>query len=181
MSARSSFPEYKGKRFDGNFSNFQQWGMELGNNISQPLFYESPDLKPANQKFWSAAAMAHMQYLDVIPSCQEGDWDQWDMQKLINDTNAKTPGRISPAMEAQLLKVELDLGEHCQHWKFVQQTLFTQLNQALENKTVLFSIDISSDSFPFSRAMKILRTQICPSSSKAIALKSKIFPTSSIL
>ena len=60
--------------------------------------------------------MALMSFLDTIPECTDVDWNTWDMQRLIDATNAKTPGRITPVMEAQLIKVELDLGEHCQHW-----------------------------------------------------------------
>ena len=62
--------------------------------------------------------MALMSFLDKIPNCTEVDWNTWDMQDLINATNAKKPGRIDPDMEARLLKVEIDLGEHCQHWSW---------------------------------------------------------------
>ena len=57
-----------------------------------------------NPPFQSVSAMALMQFLDSIPQCTEDDWDGWDMQDLIDDTNAKLPGRITPVMEAQLLK-----------------------------------------------------------------------------
>jgi hypothetical protein len=55
--------------------------------------------------------MALMSFLDTIPQCTEVDWNTWDMQARIDTTNAKTTRRINPSMEAQLLKVELDLGE----------------------------------------------------------------------
>ena len=83
------------------------------NFFTQPFYYESSQLNPPSQKHWSVSAMALMQFLDSIPQCTEDDWDGWDMQDLIDDTNAKLPGRITPVMEAHLLKVELDLGEHC--------------------------------------------------------------------
>ncbi len=59
--------------------------------------------------------MALMSFLDKISNCTEVDWNTWDMQDLINATNAKKPGRFDSVMEALLLKVEIDLGEHCQH------------------------------------------------------------------
>ncbi len=71
------------------------------------------------------------------------------MQALIDAIDTKTPGRITPAMEAQLLKVELDLCEHCQHWSSVQHSLFSVLSQAVSNTSVLDKIDSSSNSFPF--------------------------------
>ena len=52
---------------------------------------------------------------------------------LIDDTNVKRPGHITPTMAGQLLKVELDLGEYCHHWTFAQQSLFSQLLQAMED------------------------------------------------
>jgi hypothetical protein len=63
------------------------------------------------------------------------------MHALIDTTNAKTPGRITPAMEAQLLKVELDLGEYFQYWSSVQRSLFLVLSQAVSNSSVLVNID----------------------------------------
>jgi hypothetical protein len=98
-----------------------------------------------------------MSFLDTIPECTDVDWNTWDMQVLIDATNAKTLGRITPAMEAQLLKVELDLGEHCQHWSSVQKTLFSVLSHAVSSTFVLDNIDSSTNSFPFSRAIKIFR------------------------
>jgi hypothetical protein len=96
--------------------------------------------------------MALMSFLDTIPNGNENDWNTWDMQDLIDDTNAKTPERITPAMEAQLIKVELDFGEQCQHLSSVQGIF-----QAVLNTSVLDNIDSMIDSFPFSRAIKILR------------------------
>ncbi len=55
--------------------------------------------------------MALMSFLDTIPKCPEVDWNTWDMQARIDTADAKTPRRINPSMEAQLLKVDLDLGE----------------------------------------------------------------------
>ena len=157
MSARSSLPDYKGEVWKGNNDNFQLWYKRFVNFISQPFNYESSQLNPPNQKTWSVSAMALMSFLDTIPVCTDVDWNTWDMQHLIDATNAKTPGRITPAMEAQLLKVELDFGEHCQHWSSVQRTLFSVLSQAVSNTSVFDNIDSSTDSFPFSRAMKIFR------------------------
>ena len=155
MAARSPLPDYKGEKFDGNFRNFQLWNKRFMNGLaSQQLNHESSQLKPPNQKHWPVSAMAFMQFLEIIPECNEQDWDQWEMQDLINDTNAKRPGRITPTMEAQLIKVEIDLGEFCHHWTFAQQALFNQLLQALEDPSILDDIDVSSDAFPFSRAMK---------------------------
>ena len=157
MSARSPLPDYKGEIWKGNNDNFQLWYKRFVNFISQPFNYESSQLNPPNQKTWSVSAMALMSFLDTIPECTDVDWNTWDMQRLIDATNAKTPGRITPVMEAQLIKVELDLGEHCQHWSSVQRTLFSVLSQAVSNTSVLDNIDSSTDSFPFSRAMKIFR------------------------
>ena len=157
MSARSPLPDYKGEVWKGNNDNFQLWYKRFVNFISQPFYYESSQLNPQNQKTWTVSAMALMSFLDTIPECTDVDWNTWDMQVLIDATNAKTPGRITPAMGAQLLKVELDLGEHCQHWSSVQRTLFSVLSEAVSNTSVLDNIDSSTDSFPFSRAMKIFR------------------------
>ena len=157
MSARSPLPDYKGEVWKGNNDNFQLWYKRFVNFISQPFYYESSQLNPPNQKTWSVSAMALMSFLDTIPESTDVDWNTWDMQVLIDATNAKTPGRITPAMGAQLLKVELDLGEHCQHWSSVQRTLFSVLSQAVSNTSVLDNIDSSTDSFPFPRAMKIFR------------------------
>ena len=160
MAARSPLPDYIGEKFDGNFRNFHLWNKRFMNGLaSQQLNHESSQLKPPNQKHWPVSAMAFMQFLEIIPECNEQDWDQWEMQDLINDTNAKRPGRITPTMEAQLIKVEIDLGEFCHHWTFAQQALFNQLLQALEDPSILDDIDVSSDAFPFSRAMKRLRDQ----------------------
>jgi hypothetical protein len=68
--------------------------------------------------------MVLMSFLDTVSYCNNNDWDTWDMQDLIDNSNANTPGRITLAMAVQLIKVLLDLGEHCQHWSSVQQTLF---------------------------------------------------------
>ena len=116
MSARSPLPDYKGEIWKGNNDNFPLWYKRFVNFISQPFYYESSQLNPPNQKTWSVSAMALMSFLDTIPDCNNNDWNTWDMQDLIDDTNANTPGRITPAMAAQLIKVELDFGEHCQHW-----------------------------------------------------------------
>ena len=93
-----------------------------------------------------------MSFLDTIPECTDVDWNAWDMEALIDANNAKTPGRITgtPAMGAQLLKVELDLGEYCQHCSSVQRTLFLVLSQAVSNTSALDNNDSSNDSFPFS-------------------------------
>jgi hypothetical protein len=109
MSALSPLPDYKREICKGNNDNFQLWYKQLVDFISQPFYYESSQLNPPNQKTWSASAMAFMSFIDTIPYCNENDWNTWDMQDLIDDTNANTPGRITPAMEAQLIKVELDL------------------------------------------------------------------------
>ena len=122
MAARSPLPDYKGETLDGNYRNFQLWNKRFMNGMaSQQLILESSQLKLPNQKHWPVSAMASLRFLDFIPECNEEDWDKWDMQDLINDTNAKRPGRITPTMEAQLLKVESDLGEFCHHWTFAQQ------------------------------------------------------------
>jgi hypothetical protein len=158
MATRSPLPDYKGEKFDGNFRNFQLWNKRFMNVLAtQSLHLESTDLKPPNQKYWKVSAMADMQFLEVIPDCNEQDWNQWDMQDLIDDTNVKRPGRITPTMAGQLLKVELDLGEYCHHWTFAQQSLFSQLLQAMEDSSILDGIHVSSDAFPFSRGMKRLR------------------------
>jgi hypothetical protein len=51
----------------------------------------------------------------------------------------------------------------CSHWSSVQRTLFSVLSQELEvtDSSVRDNIDSSSDSFPFSRAMKIGIDMIC--------------------
>ncbi len=87
-----------------------------------------------------------MSFLDTITECTDVDWNTWDMQVLINATNAKTPGRITPAMAAvKLLKVEFELGKHCQHWASIQRTLFSVLTQAVSNTSILDNIDSSTD------------------------------------
>ena len=101
MSARATLPDYKGEVWKGNYDNYQLWYKRFMNFISQPFPYESSQL--ANQKTWSVSAMALMSFLDKIPNCTEVDWNTWDMQDLINATNAKKPGRIDPDMEARLL------------------------------------------------------------------------------
>ncbi len=146
MSACATLPDYKGEVWKGNYDNYQLWYKRFMNFISQPFLYESSQL--ANQKTWSVSAMALMPFLDKIPNCTEVDWNTWDMQDLINATNAKK--HIDPDMEARLHKVEIDLGEHCQHWSSVQRTLVSVLSQAIINTSVLDSIDSSSDSFSFS-------------------------------
>ena len=160
MAARPPLPDYKGEKFDGNMHFFPLWNKRFMNHsAAQPLLLESPQLKPPTQRHWPVSAMGFMQLFDSIPECNEQNWDQWDMQKLIDETNAKRPGRITPAMEAQLLKVEIDLGEYCHNWTFAQQALFNQLSQALEDPSILDNIDVSSDAFSYSRAMKMLRDQ----------------------
>ena len=132
MSARSPLPDYKGEIWKGNNDNFQLWYKRFVNFISQPFNYESSQSNPPNQKTWSVSAMALMSFLDTIPECTDVDWNTWDMQRLIDATNAKTPGRITPVMEAQLIQVELNLGELCQRWSSVQRTLFSVLSSSFK-------------------------------------------------
>jgi hypothetical protein len=44
-----------------------------------------------------------MQFIDSMCECTEAYGDDWDIQNLIDDTNDKTPGRITLAMQAQLM------------------------------------------------------------------------------
>ena len=68
-------------------------------SAAKPLLLQSPQLKPPTQRHWPVSAMGFMQLFDSIPECNEKNWDQWDMQKLIDEINAQRPGRITPAME----------------------------------------------------------------------------------
>jgi hypothetical protein len=116
MSARAPLPNYKEEVWKGNYEIFQLWYQRCMHHISQSFYYESSQLNPPIQETWTVSPMALMSFLDTIPLCTDVDWNTWDMQNLIDQTNAKRPGRITPAMAAQLIKVELDLGEYCSHW-----------------------------------------------------------------
>jgi hypothetical protein len=44
-----------------------------------------------------------------IPTYGPYDWNQWDMEDLVNGTNGKYPDRISSQIKAQLLYVQVEL------------------------------------------------------------------------
>mmetsp|Transcript_62365 Transcript_62365/g.167309 ORF Transcript_62365/g.167309 Transcript_62365/m.167309 type:complete len:83 (+) Transcript_62365:162-410(+) len=77
------------------------------NHIAQGLVYDSPLTNPADSKIeWNICGMAYMQFLIRIPQNTAVDWDEWDIEVLIDETNAQFPGRITPFMAAHLLQVE---------------------------------------------------------------------------
>ena len=57
-------------------------------------------------------------------TCGSADWDQWDMQDLINETNTNHPDRITPTMESALLELGRQLPMHYLIWGAIQRTLF---------------------------------------------------------
>ena len=98
-----------------------------------------------------------MSFLDEVPKCGSSNWNQWDMNNLVDATNAKFPNRISPEMKAELLDVEAQVGESWGPWGAIQRTLFQSLSSAVERKTILNSINAHGDCFCYSRAMKLFR------------------------
>ena len=125
-------------------------------HISQPYPLKDSRLR-AGIESWDISAMGIMSFLDNIPTCGPQDWDQWDMDDLVNDTNAKYPNRITPAMRAALIEVESQLAEHFNIWGGIQRTLFQSLIASVETKSVFNSINAYEDFFCFSRACKIFR------------------------
>ena len=154
-----TWSKYEGPTYDGTPESspdmFPMFFKNVMDYISNPFPYE--DHRLGQNKSWDVSAMGLMSFLDVIPTCGPHDWDQWQMDQLILNTNAKFPNRITPAMNASLLAIEVDLAEHFGIWGAIQRTLFNSLNSAVENKSVFNSIDAHSDYFCFSRAMKIFR------------------------
>ena len=99
--------------------------------ISQPFPFEDPVLQ-ADVKSWNVAAMGKMSFLHKIPECSSSDWNQLDMETLIDETNVKFPNSVSPQMKAELLDVEANLGEYWGPWGAIQLTLFQSLDAAVE-------------------------------------------------
>ena len=98
-----------------------------------------------------------MSFLDEVPKCGPSNWNQWDMNNLVDATNAKFPNRISAEMKAELVEVELQVGESWGPWGAIQRTLFQSLSSAIERKSILNSINAHGDCFCYSRAMKMFR------------------------
>ena len=59
-------------------------------HISQPYPLKDSRLR-AGIESWDISAMGTMSFLDNIPTCDPHAWDQWDMDDLMNDTNANLP------------------------------------------------------------------------------------------
>ncbi len=73
----------------------------------------------------------------------------------ITNTNAKYPNRITPAMLAALLEVEVQLSEHFLIWGGIQRIVFQSLITSVEKQIGFNSIDAHEDFFCFSPAGKI--------------------------
>jgi hypothetical protein len=101
--------------------------------------------------------MGYMSFLDTIPTCGSADWDQWDMQDLINETNTNHPDRITPTMESALLELERQLSMLYLIWGAIQRTLFQSLVSSVGNQAVFHSINSFEDFVCFSRAFKKFR------------------------
>ncbi len=124
---------------------------------SQPFPFEDPQFQ-ANVKSWNVSAMNSMAFLDQVPKCGSSNWNQWNMNDLVDATNANFPNRISPEMKAELLDVEVQVGESWGPWGAIQRTLLQSLSSAVERKSILNSesINAHTDCFCYNHAMKRL-------------------------
>ena len=154
--SRTSYPIFSGPKWDANPETFPRWWKALSDHISQHYPLKDSRLQ-AGIESWDVSAMALMSFLDEIPNCGSHDWNAWQMSDLIDDTNANSANRLTPSMEAALIEIELQLGEHYTIWGGIQRTLFQSLIASVENKSVFDSIEASTDYFYFSRACKIFR------------------------